>query len=109
MREPFEVPIQCFQEFDWLPLVSKPGEDVSNKEAISNRVWIPISRQERAPPTHATSNWIFWFFPPKKILTKSSDVRVQILKALVNIVVDRLKKKVRTVLADLYNYVQVDE
>ena len=31
------------------------------------------------------------------------------LKALVNIVVDRLKKKIRTVLADLYNYVQVDE
>ena len=31
------------------------------------------------------------------------------LKALVNIVVDRLKKKVRTVLADLYNYVQMDE
>ena len=31
------------------------------------------------------------------------------LKALVNIVVDRLKKKVRAVLADLYNYVQVDE
>ena len=30
------------------------------------------------------------------------------LKALVNIVVDRLKKN-RTVLADLYNYVQVDE
>ena len=30
------------------------------------------------------------------------------LKALVNIVVDRFKK-VRTVLADLYNYVQVDE
>ena len=31
-----------------------------------------------------------------------------ILKALVNIVVDRFKK-IRTVLADLYNYVQVDE
>ena len=31
------------------------------------------------------------------------------LKALVNIVVDRCKKKIRTVLADLYNYVQVDE
>ena len=32
------------------------------------------------------------------------------LKALVNIVVDRYKKKkIRTVLADLYNYVQVDE
>ena len=31
------------------------------------------------------------------------------LKALVNIVVDRYKKKNRTVLADLYNYVQVDE
>ena len=31
------------------------------------------------------------------------------LKALINIVVDRLKKKIRTVLADLYNYVQVDE
>ena len=30
------------------------------------------------------------------------------LKALVNIVVDRLKKN-RTVLADLYNYVQVGE
>ena len=30
------------------------------------------------------------------------------LKALVNIVVDRLKKN-RTVLADLYNYVQMDE
>ena len=33
---------------------------------------------------------------------------VKELKALVNIVVDRLKKN-RTVLADLYNYVQVDE
>ena len=31
------------------------------------------------------------------------------LKALVNIVVDRFKKKIRTVLADLYNYVHVDE
>ena len=32
------------------------------------------------------------------------------LKALVNIVVGRFKKKkIRTVLADLYNYVQVDE
>ena len=31
------------------------------------------------------------------------------LKALVNIVVDRFKKKIRTMLADLYNYVQVDE
>ena len=30
------------------------------------------------------------------------------LKALVNIVVDRFKK-IRTVLANLYNYVQVDE
>ena len=30
------------------------------------------------------------------------------LKALVNIVVDRFKKN-RTLLADLYNYVQVDE
>ena len=30
------------------------------------------------------------------------------LKALVNIVVDRLKKKIE-LLADLYNYVQVDE
>ena len=35
-------------------------------------------------------------------------VKYQNLKALVNIVVDRLKK-IRTVLADLYNYVQVDE
>ena len=32
-----------------------------------------------------------------------------IIKALVNIVVDRFKKKIRTELADLYNYVQVDE
>ena len=31
------------------------------------------------------------------------------LKALVNIVVDRFILKNRTVLADLYNYVQVDE
>ena len=31
-----------------------------------------------------------------------------VLKALVNIVVDRLNK-IRTVLADLYKYVQVDE
>ena len=32
-----------------------------------------------------------------------------ILKALVNIVFDRLKKKIKTVLADLYNYVHVGE
>ena len=31
------------------------------------------------------------------------------LKALVNIMVDRLKKYIRTVLADLYNDVQVDK
>ena len=32
-----------------------------------------------------------------------------VLKALVNTVVDRSLKKIRTVLADLYNYVQMDE
>ena len=40
--------------------------------------------------------------------TKTKTEKQSKLKALVNIVVDRLKK-IRTVLADLYNYVQVDE
>ena len=44
----------------------------------------------------------------RSLLTLNLPIKVILLKALVNIVFDRLKKS-KTVLADLYNYVHVGE
>ena len=49
-----------------------------------------------------------WYIDPILRIMQTFMYVHNTIKALVNIVVDRLKKN-RTVLADLYNYVQVDE
>ena len=64
-------------------------------------------RRSLAPLVRAYQHCLYTaigFAPPPPPLI------MRLLKALVNIVADRVKqKKSRTVLADLHNYVQVDE
>ena len=55
-----------------------------------------------------TKNQVLLIYNENKEICIANLMRFFLLKALVNIVVDRFKKN-RTVLADLYNYVQVDE